>query len=661
MLVAAAGNEVTSHAAAPKPGAADPVLRIGVQGAKRHARSESPPGAPFVPRKRRTPAAGAHHQHAGAAAASVSVPASGAQHAPAAPVSGSLDGGEGTQSFLRTQPSTPSKARSGDVPDAWAARCKASSSVAGASSDIGSAHVPDLTIPIICGTACGALLTRPTPHFACNCRVCAAAPEAERLVFLSRNAFVTHLRDAGAFGNKKEGLLYVVQGDGSKTKLDEYIKDKGGRALLPWGSGVKRGSHPAAAFYAQSEGRTGAPLAGASLPVVVTGGATMLGALREAQDALARRDQQLAAAHAQLAREQGWVSALAAQLDQASALIGGRNLAIQALHAQLTQARALNQELAAAASAAAAATAAAGGERGAGAAEGGIPHGGEGGEQAARTLRLLLGQVNAALAERTAQIADITGQLAAAGSELASRDERLATAERAAEDAGLLREQLAKAQTQLRRAASALENRNARLAAAESAAREARLRGSSPSGGAGPPADGVQAPDVAQQRHFLSLTSVSPLECGLFKVSDIKQVLLLHGLLAAGKRKQELLNKMAGMTLFPPAQDVSKTPLHSHPASKDGQELSICLHTGRVVKGIGADHAADICPTGCSLPHAHALVRCLAQPLDKTKEGQGPRLDLKVDLHARLRISTPGALLALDLLALQDAWVQPGC
>ena len=74
-----------------------------------------------------------------------------------------------------------------------------------------------MQIPIICGTACGALLTRPTPHFACNCRVCAAAPEAERLVFLSRNAFVTHLRDAGAFGNKKEGLLYVVQGDGSSA------------------------------------------------------------------------------------------------------------------------------------------------------------------------------------------------------------------------------------------------------------------------------------------------------------------------------------------------------------------------------------------------------------------------------------------------------------
>jgi hypothetical protein len=72
-------------------------------------------------------------------------------------------------------------------------------------------------IPVICGTACGALLTRPTPHFACNCRVCAAAPEPERLVFLSRNAFVTHLRDAGAFGNKKEGLLYVVQADGSSA------------------------------------------------------------------------------------------------------------------------------------------------------------------------------------------------------------------------------------------------------------------------------------------------------------------------------------------------------------------------------------------------------------------------------------------------------------
>lgn len=74
-----------------------------------------------------------------------------------------------------------------------------------------------IQIPIICGTACGALLTRPTPHFACNCRVCASAPEAERLVFLSRNAFVMHLRETGAFGNKKEGLLYVVQSDGSSA------------------------------------------------------------------------------------------------------------------------------------------------------------------------------------------------------------------------------------------------------------------------------------------------------------------------------------------------------------------------------------------------------------------------------------------------------------
>ena len=49
--------------------------------------------------------------------------------------------------------------------------------------------------------------------------MCAAAPEPERLVFLSRNAFVTHLRDAGAFGNKKEGLLYVVQADGSSAAL----------------------------------------------------------------------------------------------------------------------------------------------------------------------------------------------------------------------------------------------------------------------------------------------------------------------------------------------------------------------------------------------------------------------------------------------------------
>ena len=32
---------------------------------------------------------------------------------------------------------------------------------------------------------------------------------------------------------------------------------------------------------------------------------------------------------------------------------------------------------------------------------------------------------------------------------------------------------------------------------------------------------------------------------------------------------------------------------------------------------------------------------------------QGVRIDLKVDLHARLRVRTPEALLALDLAALQ--------
>lgn len=106
-------------------------------------------------------------------------------------------------------------------------------------------------------------------------------------------------------------------------------------------------------------------------------------------------------------REQGWVSALAAQLDQASAAIGTRNLAIQALHAQLQQARALNHDLAAAAAAAVSAgepAPAAAQGRAVEAVLGGSPaNGGPAGE--ARTLRLVLGQRNAALAERAAQVA----------------------------------------------------------------------------------------------------------------------------------------------------------------------------------------------------------------------------------------------------------------
>lgn len=119
-------------------------------GAKRQAQSESPPGTPFVPRKRRTPAAGAHSNAAygnavtsGAACAGPPSTAPSVAAVPA-PVSSSVDAGEGTQSFLRNQPPTPARARSGDMPDAWQARRKASSGVAGTSSD--AAHVPDLTV-----------------------------------------------------------------------------------------------------------------------------------------------------------------------------------------------------------------------------------------------------------------------------------------------------------------------------------------------------------------------------------------------------------------------------------------------------------------------------------------------------------------------------------
>ena len=139
---------VCKQVPAPRPAAGDPAaLCAATLCIKR--RSESPPGTPFVPRKRRTAAAGAHNQHA-AAAASGPVAAGAAQtapaQAPAPPASGSLDGGEATQSFLRAQPPTPSKAKSGDLPDAWAARRKASSSAAGGSSEVGSVHLPHLTV-----------------------------------------------------------------------------------------------------------------------------------------------------------------------------------------------------------------------------------------------------------------------------------------------------------------------------------------------------------------------------------------------------------------------------------------------------------------------------------------------------------------------------------
>ena len=112
-------------------------------GAKRPARSESPPGALFVPRKRRTPAAGAH-----------SAAASGATHvelpgalAPAAAHAGSSAGAgaEGAHGHVRAPPPALAKARSGDNLDAWQARCRASSGAAGASSDYGNAPVQDLT------------------------------------------------------------------------------------------------------------------------------------------------------------------------------------------------------------------------------------------------------------------------------------------------------------------------------------------------------------------------------------------------------------------------------------------------------------------------------------------------------------------------------------
>ncbi len=112
-------------------------------GTKRPARSESPPGALFVPRKRRTPAVGAHSAAASGATHMdfPSAPAAVAVHAS----SGAGAGAEGALSLARAPPPALAKARSGDNLDAWQARCRASSGAAGASSDYGNAPVQDLT------------------------------------------------------------------------------------------------------------------------------------------------------------------------------------------------------------------------------------------------------------------------------------------------------------------------------------------------------------------------------------------------------------------------------------------------------------------------------------------------------------------------------------
>jgi len=74
-----------------------------------------------------------------------------------------------------------------------------------------------------------------------------------------------HIHECSGSSRRLRALGDPGRAARAEVKLDEYIKDKGGRALLPWGSGAKRGRHPAAAFSGQSDGRgaLGAPLAAA--------------------------------------------------------------------------------------------------------------------------------------------------------------------------------------------------------------------------------------------------------------------------------------------------------------------------------------------------------------------------------------------------------------
>ncbi|GAQ88765.1 hypothetical protein KFL_004570070 [Klebsormidium nitens] len=96
--------------------------------------------------------------------------------------------------------------------------------------------------------------------------------------------------------------------------------------------------------------------------------------------------------------------------------------------------------------------------------------------------------------------------------------------------------------------------------------------------------------------------------------------------------------------------------------NKDGTRdvLSAGVHVGTIIRLAGAAHDADLCERNCLDTHDFYIVRfvCSESPRQRTK--QRACLDLKIDLHQRLRLLTWTDLRIMTLKhvrALPDAWL----
>ena len=69
---------------------------------------------------------------------------------------------------------------------------------------------------------------------------------------------------------------------------------------------------------------------------------------------------------------------------------------------------------------------------------------------------------------------------------------------------------------------------------------------------------------------------------------------------------------------------------------------------GSVAETIGPEHQSDLCELGCAADHAFAFVRIAP----RCRQASGKRIDLKLDLHPRLHVSSPCAWLTLPPTAL---------
>ncbi len=65
-----------------------------------------------------------------------------------------------------------------------------------------------------------------------------------------------------------------------------------------------------------------------------------------------------------------------------------------------------------------------------------------------------------------------------------------------------------------------------------------------------------------------------------------------------------------------------------------------------MVEGLGAAHQDDCCDAGCRQEHAFHFVRVRAG-VDVARRRQGAAIDLKLDLHPRLRASRPETLICM--------------